>query len=80
MSISISESSMIPTLVFSVWISTSFSPELVRESPRESTPEENSVNSRESPPMMPSNGSPRNALEPSFERPERNLVLCSALL
>merc|ERR1712166_990590 len=68
---SISESSMIPTPVFSVWISTLSSPELERESPRESTPEANSENSKESLLMMPSNGSLRSALEPSFERPRR---------
>ena len=68
MSISISESSMIPTLVFSEWTSTSSSLELEREFPRESTPEENSANSKELPPKTPSNGSPRSALEPSSEQ------------
>jgi len=67
MSISISESSMIPTLVFSVWISTLFSVEPARELLEESTPRENSENIKESPLRMPSNGSPKRWLELSSD-------------
>ena len=59
MSISILESSMIPTLVFSEWISTLFSVEPERELLEESTLRENSESIKESPLMMPSNGSPK---------------------
>jgi hypothetical protein len=59
---------MISPQVFSVWISTSSSLELERESQQESTPEENSANSKELQLMKPDNGSPRNAPEPSFEK------------
>jgi len=58
---------MIPTLVFSVWISMLSSEELVRELPEESTLRENSVNIKESPLKMPSNGSPKRWPELSFE-------------
>ena len=68
-SISILESSTIPTLVFSEWTSTSSSQDAEREYPRESTPEENSANSKESQLRTPSNGSPRSALEPLSEQP-----------
>ena len=71
----ISESSTIPTLVFSEWTSTSFSLELERESPRESTPEENSANSKELLQKTPSNGSPRSALEPSSDEISGSLEL-----
>merc|ERR1719198_144147 len=67
MSILILESSMIPTLVFSEWTSTLFSEELERESPEESTLRENSESIKESPPKMPSNGSPKRWLELSSE-------------
>jgi hypothetical protein len=67
MSISISESSMIPTLVFSVWISTLFSVEPERELLEESTPKENSENIKESPLRMPGNGSPKRWLELSSD-------------
>ena len=67
MSISISESSMIPTLVFSVWISTLFSVEPERELPEESTPRENSESTKESHLRMPSNGSPKRWPELSFD-------------
>merc|ERR1711907_277403 len=67
MSISISESSMTPTLVSSVWISTLSLEELERELPEESTVGANLVSIKESPPRMPSNGSPKKWLEPSFD-------------
>merc|ERR1711924_125763 len=67
MSISISESSMIPTQVFSVWTSTLFSEELVREFPEESMPRENLENIKELPLRMLSNGSPRRWPELSFD-------------
>merc|ERR1711957_715725 len=67
MSISILESSMIPTLVFSEWISTLFSVEPERELLEESTLRENSESIKESPLMMPSNGSPKRWPELSSE-------------
>lgn len=75
MSISISESSMIPTLVFSVWTSTLFSEELVREFPEESTPRANSENIKESPLRMPSNGSPKRWPELSFDETSRSNLI-----
>ena len=62
-SISILELSTIPTLVSSVWTSTSSLAELERELARESMLEESSETSREFLPRKPSNGSLRNALE-----------------
>ena len=67
MSISIWESSTIPTLVFSEWTSTSSSEEPARELPEESTPRASSASTRESPLMRPSNGSLRRWLELSFD-------------
>merc|ERR1712227_662212 len=67
MSTSILVSSMMSPLVSSVWTSTSFSEEPERESPRESTPQANSEDSKESPAMRLSNGSPRRWLVQLFE-------------
>ena len=75
MSISISESSMIPTLVFSVWTSTLFSEELARELPEESMLKENSENIKESPLRMPSNGSPKRWPELSFDEMSRSIQI-----
>jgi hypothetical protein len=58
---------MIKTPVFSEWISTLFSAEQERESPRESTLEASSENSKELPLKKPNNGSPKSALVPSSE-------------
>jgi hypothetical protein len=67
MSILILESSMIPTQVFSVWISTLFSVEPERELLEESTARVNSESIKESPLKMPSNGSPKRWPELSSE-------------
>ena len=61
------ESSMILTLVSSVWTSTSTLSELERESAGESMLEESSETSREFPLTRPSNGSPRRWLAPLYE-------------
>ena len=66
---------MIPTLVFSEWISTSSSVELERESKEESTEDQDSESSRESTRRKPSNGSPRSALEPSSEQDDSDFVI-----
>jgi len=64
---------MIPTLVFSVWTSTSFSAELEREFKEESTEDQHSDNSKESVLKKLNNGLSRNALEQSFEKLFLNL-------
>ena len=59
MNISISELSTIPTLVFSVWISTLFSADPANVLPEEDKEPTSSENSRKLPTRMPSNGSLR---------------------
>merc|ERR1712039_864326 len=79
MSTSILVSSMMCPLVSSVWTSTSSSEEPERELPRESTPPANSEDSKESPAMRLSNGSPRRWLVQLFEHLIKNSLTINVM-